>query len=120
MEGDMYNLFPSIGSVNATRSNRQYAELPDQGSAFGSCEAKVKGKLFEPPDRAKGQVARAALYMDAQYSAYRLSRKQKRLFEAWDRQFPPDERECRRAKRIQKLQGTENRFISKACQGKAY
>lgn len=120
MEGDMYNLFPSIGSVNATRSNRQYAELPEQDSAFGSCEAKVKDKLFEPPDRAKGQVARAALYMDSQYSVYRLSRKQKRLFEAWDKQFPPDAAECRRAKRIQQLQGTENRFISKGCEAKAF
>lgn len=115
MEADMYNLFPSIGSVNAVRSNRQYAELPDAEEDFGICKARVAGKFFEPPDSAKGQVARAALYMDAQYSRFKLSRKQKRLFIAWNNKFPPDAAECERGRRIQRLQKRENKFISRAC-----
>lgn len=115
MEGDMYNLFPSIGSVNAVRGNKQYAELPDEGADFGTCEAKVKGRQFEPPDRAKGQVARASLYMDWHYSRFRLSDKQKKLFTAWDKKFPARREECERAKLIMKIQKNENIFISRSC-----
>lgn len=116
MEADMHNLFPSIGSVNAMRGKRQYAELPDEGADFGSCAAKIKGSLFEPPDRAKGQAARASLYMDWKYPGFRLSRKQKRLFAAWDKRFPPDAKECERARRIQRIQNNENIFVTRACE----
>lgn len=116
MQSDMYNLFPSIGAVNAVRSNKQYSALPDTSMNFGSCLAKVDANRFEPPDRAKGQVARAALYMDASYPRYRLSKQQARLFEAWDRMFPVDEWECERAVRIEKLQGNANEIVKSRCE----
>lgn len=115
MEADMYNLFPSIGAVNAARGNRQYAELPDEPSQFGSCSAKAAGNRFEPPDRAKGVVARAALYMERQYKEYKLANQQKRLFNAWNNMFPPDGEECERARRIAKIQGNENQVVKEAC-----
>ena len=116
MQADMYNLFPAIGAVNAVRSNKQYSALPGSEAAFGSCPAKVDGNRFEPPDRAKGQVARAALYMADSYPKYRLSRQQEKLFKAWDRMYPVDEWECTRAKRIEALQGNENARIKQPCQ----
>lgn len=116
MQADMYNLFPAIGAVNAVRSNKQYSELPSAPSAFGICEAKVDGNRFEPPARSKGQLARAALYMADSYGKYRLSRQQEQLFNAWNRMFPVDQWECTRAKRIEKLQGNENRFVKEPCQ----
>ncbi len=116
MQADMYNLFPAIGAVNAVRSNKQYSTLPGSASAFGSCPAKVDGKRFEPPDRAKGQVARAALYMADSYPKYRLSRQQLQLFEAWDKMYSVDAWECTRVKRIEKLQGNENARVKEACQ----
>lgn len=115
MEADMYNLFPVIGAVNASRSNRDYAELPRAPAAFGSCAAKIEGRRFEPPDRAKGQVARASLYMDSQYRRFRLSTQQKQLFTAWDRMFPVDRAECRRAKRIERIQKNANPFVKEPC-----
>lgn len=114
MQSDMYNLFPAIGSVNAARGNKQYSELAG-GSDFGSCRARLQDSRFEPPDHAKGPVARAALYMAKEYPQYRLSTQQKRLFEAWDRKFPVDEWECRRAARIEKLQGNANEFVKRRC-----
>lgn len=120
MEADMYNLFPSIGAVNAARGTRQYAELPEMESAFGSCKAKIHGGEFEPPNLAKGQVARAALYMDRQYREYNLSNKQKRLFQAWNRQFPPDKWECERGRRIYKIQGNKNPVLDEACANAGY
>lgn len=116
MQADMYNLFPAIGAVNAIRSNFQYSELPQVSPAFGSCEAKVDGNRFEPPARARGQVARAGLYMAAAYPEYRLSAQQRRLFEAWDRTYPVDAWECTRARRIEQLQGNENPFVKRPCQ----
>lgn len=71
MQSDMYNLYPTVGSVNTTRSNKRYSELSHQSYFFGSCEAKIYKNRFEPPDRAKGQVARAALYMGDVYPEFR-------------------------------------------------
>ena len=116
MQADMYNLFPAIGAVNAIRSNKQYSALHGSVSAFGSCPAKVDGKRFEPPDRAKGQVARSALYMADSYPKYRLSRQQLQLFEAWDKMYSVDAWECTRVKRIEKLQGNENARVKEPCQ----
>ncbi len=116
MQADMYNLFPAIGAVNAVRSNKQYSELPGSQPAFGICEAKVDGNRFEPPARSKGQVARAALYMADSYDKYRLSRQQEQLFNAWNKMYPVDQWECTRAKRIEKLQGNENRFVKEPCE----
>ena len=116
MQADMYNLFPAIGAVNAVRGNMQYSELPSAQSFFGTCEAKVDGNRFEPPARAKGQVARTALYMAESYDKYRLSHQQEQLFNAWNKMYPVDQWECTRAKRIEKLQGNENRFVKEPCQ----
>ena len=113
MQSDMHNLFPAIGSVNAVRGNKQYSELEGDGD-FGLCTAKVNGNHFEPPDHAKVQLARAALYLAREYPQYRLSAQQ-RLFEAWDRKFAPDEWECRRAARIERLQGNANIFVKERC-----
>lgn len=116
MQADMYNLFPAIGAVNALRSNKQYSELPAVQSAFGTCKARIDGNRFEPPERAKGQAARAALYMDETYPQYKLSRQQRQLFQAWDKAHPVDQWECTRAKRIEILQGNDNRFVKTLCQ----
>ena len=116
MQADMYNLFPSVGAVNAVRSNYRYAELPDAKPLFGSCEMKVTGRRAEPPDRAKGQVARAVLYMEESYRPlYRLSDSQRRLMKSWSERFPVDQWECTRAARIAVLQGNENRLVAEAC-----
>ena len=116
MAGDMYNLFPALTPVNAARSNREFAELPQARTQFGSCGVKWTRGKFEPPDRAKGQLARAVLYMaDAYPDRYRLKPAQQELMDAWDRSFPVDKWECQRARRIEKLQGNENRFIKRPC-----
>ncbi|MBP6071327.1 MAG: endonuclease, partial [Aeromonas sp.] len=61
------------------------------------------------------QIARAYLYMGQQYGL-RLAAQQRKLFEAWDRQYPADRWECERNSRIGKLQGNTNPFIEKQCQ----
>ncbi|MNG35222.1 Endonuclease-1 precursor [compost metagenome] len=53
--------------------------------------------------------------MGQQYGL-RLAAQQRKLFEAWDRQYPADRWECERNRRIGKLQGNTNPFIEKQCQ----
>lgn len=118
MEADMYNLFPSIGAVNAIRSNYNYAQLPGVPVTFGSCAMKVYDRKAEPPDRAKGQVARAALYFEDAYGKsghFNLSKQQRRLFEAWDKQFPVTKWECVRTRRIEKIQRNEQPYVKRPC-----
>lgn len=115
MEGDMYNLFPAINAVNQARGNKPFARLRNTPSAFGSCEARFSRNRFEPPDSAKGPLARAALYMANTYETYTPNPSQLNLFEAWNSDFPVEDWECKRAKRIEKLQGNENAFVKKPC-----
>ncbi|HZF62736.1 MAG TPA: endonuclease [Desulfovibrio sp.] len=116
MQADMYNLFPAIGAVNAMRSNYNYAMLAGEPATFGTCEMKISGNKAEPPARARGQIARTYFYMQDSYSRYHMSRQQEQLMQAWDKQFPVDKWECTRAKRIEALQGNENKFVKEPCQ----
>jgi deoxyribonuclease-1 len=115
MQADMYNLYPAIGAVNAMRSNYNYAMLPGEPATFGSCEMKIADRKAEPPARARGQIARTYFYMQDSYSRYHMSKQQEQLMGAWDRQYPVDAWECTRAKRIESLQGNENRFVKQPC-----
>lgn len=116
MQADMHNLFPAIGAVNAARSNHAASLLPDAAPAFGACGIKIDRHRMEPPDAAKGVVARASLYMAAAYPRLRLAPGQESLFRAWDAAFPPDDWECERERRIRRLQGNGNPFIQRACE----
>ena len=116
MQADMYNLYPAIGAVNAMRSNFNYQMLAGEPSTFGSCEMKIADRKAEPPARARGQIARTYFYMQDSYSRYHMSSQQEQLMKAWDKQYPVDKWECTRAKRIEKLQGNENKFVKEPCQ----
>lgn len=116
MQADMYNLYPSIGAVNALRSNFSYAMLPEAEPSFGRCAMKVAKNRAEPPERARGQIARTYFYMaDAYSSSYSMSLRQRKLMRAWNSRYPVDSWECARAGRIEKLQGNENIFVKQAC-----
>ena len=115
MQADMYNLYPAIGAVNAMRSNYNYQMIAGEPSTFGTCEMKISGNKAEPPTRARGQIARTYFYMQDSYSRYRMSRQQEQLMQAWDKQYPVDKWECTRAKRIEALQGNENKFVKELC-----
>lgn len=58
---DLHNLAPSIGKVNALRSNDRYFDLPDSASDFGGCPIEDARGAFEPADCKKGDVARVWL-----------------------------------------------------------
>ena len=115
MQADMYNLYPAIGAVNAARSNYRFQMLPGEPSSFGTCEMKISGRAVEPPSYARGEIARTMLYMQQAYSRYRMSSAQQKLMQAWNSEDPVDAWECRRAARIEELQGNVNAFVKDAC-----
>lgn len=113
MEADMHNLAPSIGEVNADRSNYNFSVLPTAPKQHGACDFKVdfKDRAAEPRDEVKGQVARAYFYMFDRYDL-QMSRQQEQLLMAWDRQFPVSAWELERDRRISPLMGHSNPFVT--------
>jgi len=116
MQADMYNLYPAIGAVNAMRSNYNYALLPGAPNTFGSCGMKIQDNKVEPPEHARGAIARTVKYMAWAYPRFSLSRQQEQLMNAWDGMYPVDQWECTRSKRIEAIQGNENPMTKGKCQ----
>lgn len=116
MEGDLHNLYPAVGEVNGDRGNFQFTDMGVKPNQYGQCQMYVnfKGKKAQPPKEAMGPIARAHLYMAEQYKI-RLSDGQRKLYEAWNRQYPATPFECDRNKLIAKAQGNDNRFITESC-----
>ena len=116
MQSDMHNLFPAIGAVNAMRSNYNFVLLPPSAASdFGSCAMKIEGSKAEPPVEARGRIARSYLYMELAYPRYKMSKQQRQLMEAWDKQHPVSQWECLRTQRISNLQGNINTVVSHQC-----
>ena len=44
-----------------------------------------------------------------------ISKKNRNLFESWNKNDPVDEWECERAKRIEKIQGNRNEVVMVEC-----
>ncbi|MDQ7834201.1 MAG: endonuclease [Humidesulfovibrio sp.] len=116
MQADMYNLYPAIGAVNALRSNYSFAMLPGAPNSFGTCAMKIEGNKAEPPEHARGAIARTTKYMAWAYPRFNLSRQQEQLMNAWDDMYPVDQWECTRARRIEDSQGNENPLVKTQCQ----
>lgn len=119
IEADLYNLWPEVGELNGLRNNFTMAELGAEKSMkgdFGECKAKIEDRKFEPMPNAKGRIARVYMYMDQSYPGRGIiSDKNRKLFETWDKLHPADEWECKRAKKIEAIQGNENSILKARC-----
>lgn len=116
MEGDLHNLYPAVGEVNGDRGNFQFTDMGAKPKQYGKCQMHVdfKRKLAQPPQEARGPIARAHLYMADQYQI-RLSDQQRKLYEAWNRMYPATPMECDRNELIKKVQGNYNKFVTESC-----
>jgi deoxyribonuclease-1 len=112
MEADLYNLQPAIGEVNQLRSNYSMAMIEGEPRKFGSCDLEIEGRKIEPRPDIRGDIARTYFYMDAAYPGRGvISDKNRKLFEAWDKEDPVDAWERERVHRIEQLQGNMNPFV---------
>jgi len=115
MQSDMFNLYPTVGAVNAMRSNYNFVMLSGGVSSFGICNMQVENRKAQPPKKSRGMIARSYLYMDLTYNRYNMSKSQRKLMLAWDKQYPVSDWECERFAKIEKLQGNFNLVMSKRC-----
>jgi deoxyribonuclease-1 len=87
--------------------------IPGEESDFGSCDMEIENKKAEPPESARGRIARTYLYMDATYSKFSMSKKTRQLMSAWDKMYPVSDWECVRAKMIEAEQGNRNGVLGR-------
>ena len=139
---DLHHLRPADSNINGAHSNYGY-DVGGQtvmDTTDGNRKVPTGAKLdkvnasFEPPNRAKGQVARMVFYMAVRYEKgdmrppelmpdLYLRDKNERVSErwigdlctlvVWNRQFRPTPFERRRNDRVMKLQGNRNPFIDR-------
>ncbi len=115
MQADMYNLYPSIGAVNAMRSNYNFNDSVAGANSFGTCAMHINNNMAEPPKSSRGEIARSYLYMDATYPHYKMTEKQRKLMQAWNKKFPAGKWECKRGELIQKIQKNKNEILEASC-----
>ena len=66
---DLHNIAPSVGQINADRSNRRYGLLTGVEPQFGQCPFKydIDLRLAEPGEEVRGNLARVWFYMRDRY-----------------------------------------------------
>lgn len=116
MESDLYNLIPEIGELNADRRNYRYGVIAGESRDYGSCDFEIEDGVAEPRPEIRGDIARVYFYMHAAYPGRGImGNKSQKLFETWDKADPVDAAECRRAKKIERIQGNANEFVKQPC-----
>lgn len=88
-EADLHNLVPAIGEVNGDRSNYGFGWLSQAPHQYGRCPMVVdfKARTAMPRAEIRGMIARIYFYMHERYGM-RMSRQDRRLYEAWHRTYP--------------------------------
>ncbi|AFM11776.1 endonuclease I family protein [Turneriella parva] len=116
MEADLYNLVPEIGELNADRRNYRFGIIEGEARNYGACDFEVEDRVTEPRPEIRGDIARVYFYMNAAYPGRGIiGNKAQKLFEAWDKADPVDAVECRRAAKIEHVQGNANEFVKQPC-----
>lgn len=139
---DVFNVYPTDGKVNGQRSNYPYGECANgtrlTSKALGklgtSTFSGYSGKVFEPDDEYKGDLARSCMYMVACYyktsftetangavtytysggvtglTSYAIN-----LFMKWHREDPVSQKEIDRNNAAYQKQRNRNPFIDYPC-----
>jgi len=112
---DLHNLVPSVGQVNADRSNLRYGIIEGEVLVFGGCDFEYSRELgiAEPAPEVRGDVARVWFYMRDIHGIV-LTPGEDEMFQAWSEDDPVDDWEIERNRRVYCEQGTQNLYISQA------
>ena len=113
MEADMHNLVPAIGEINGDRSNFKYDMIEGEKRVYGKVDMEISfsEKKAEPAPSLYGDIARTYFYMRKRYGL-RISKRQEKMFIAWNNLDPVSDWEKRRNKLIEALQGNDNPYVS--------
>jgi len=126
---DLHNLFPADEGVDGVKANRFFDNILDDCTDGNNCmllEEAIKyggeNDAFQPPEAARGVVARALFYMDLRYPHIELTddpdpgKKNQMAYKStllkWHESYPPEAREIERNNRTcSEWQGNRNPFI---------
>lgn len=110
MEADMHNMYPVWNALITYRNGFQFGEIPGEDRRFDDCDIEWQGGVLEPRSLARGNIARALLYMHKIYGLT-LEPDTLKLLVRWNREDPPSNQEIERNDRIEAVQGRRNPFI---------
>lgn len=110
MEGDLHNLYPSRTDANSQRGSLPFGEIAGERHTVRSCDFEANNKVTEPRPAARGEIARAVLYMQQAYGM-QLPSGQLELMRQWHESDPPTQAERIRNERIEQIQGNRNPFV---------
>ena len=117
MSSDLYNLRPTVGAVNALRSNFRMGLIEGEERQFGACDMEIDNRVFEPRPAIRGDVARIYFYMESAYPGRGIvGKKQWKLLKACHRADPVSEEERAPGLKIRSIQGNENPFVTSGLQ----
>lgn len=115
---DAFNLFASDKKINELRGNKMFSNVSGGTQAVNNVGAKTDNfytsSHFEPTDAAKGEVARATMYMAVMYKDYLNIQNNGVVADllAWNLAFPPQEgRELQKVEVVYGMQYNRNPFI---------
>ena len=112
VEGDLHNLFPAIGVLNEARADHGIGLVAGEPRRWGRCDFEVAAGRVEPREGARGDIARAYLYMNAAYPEVKvMDASLGELLLQWHRSDPPDAWERRRNDFAAARQGNRNPWI---------
>lgn len=110
MSSDLHNLYPAEKRVQMDRRNRLFDKVQNTDPLpEASCAYKMFGGQMEPNNEIKGEVARAILYMHAEYGLKVPG--PVNMFIDWSNIDPPGKEEKVRNDLIEKIQGNRNTLI---------
>lgn len=107
---DLHNLVPSVGQVNALRSNKRYGAIDGEERKLGSCDFEWNKSVAEPPTVKRGEIARIWLYYVSHHNL-QLQQGELEKFLQWSNDDPPEEWEFTRNIRIRAVQGNGNPLV---------
>lgn len=114
LTNNFHNMYPGIRKINNKRQVKEYGNSKITTLQYGRCETTIGTNLIHPRDAAKGQIAKAYLYMNS-IGAIQLTETELVTFNGWHNNHPPEKEECEREKIIFNIQGNHNPFISNFC-----
>ncbi len=112
IEMDMHNLYPSDKGANQERLAYAFAEIPGEKWWREDCDLEIDKhkRLAEPREAVRGDIARAALYMEERWGIP-IYQRQRSLLLRWHQEDPPDAHEHWRNDQIEAYQGNRNPWI---------
>ena len=112
MEADLHNMYPAWQTVITHRYEFRYGLVSGEDWRFDDCDFEWKSGIVEPRQIARGNIARAMLYMHSRYDIP-VEKNALALFKVWNRIDAPSKQEKVRNDIIERLQGQRNPYIDR-------